>query len=423
MASETRSPAVTLGERPSGWSSATIVEFLTEAARSIGIGTSTDAGWAPAPTAGVVPIMMTGGIPDPGTLPKAELLAAMASVLDTAPAEALRYGDTQGYEALRVSLSERMGHIDGLQQGPENFVLTNGSAGGIDLVSSTFINPGDIVVAESPTFSGTLRTFRGHMARLIPVPTDNEGLVTDALAEILERQQALGEPVKAIYTIPDFHNPMGTNMSLRRRQQLVELSARYRALIIEDDAYNEISFGGEYVPSLYSLAGGNGVLRAGTFSKTIATGLRVGWVQGRADFIDGCVRMRFDMGASPLLHRMLGEFVASGQWDRHILKMRRLYGEKCDALCSSLVNECEPYARFQKPQGGFFLWLECLGGIEATKVAQIASEEGCLIVPGRNFYMDGQDTSHLRLAFSTESPQDLREAGKRLAKAFARAAG
>jgi 2-aminoadipate transaminase len=423
MPQETSTQTIAVGDRTSDWTASTILEFLTDAAKSIGVGTATDAGWAPPAPAGTTPVMMTGGIPDPDTLPRHELLDAMKTVLHTSPAEALRYGGTQGYEALRVSLAERYAAIDGIPQGPENFVLTNGSAGGIDLISSTFINPGDIVVAEAPTFSGTLRTFRGHMAKLLPVPTDNEGMDTDALEEILSRQQRDGRPIKAIYTIPDYHNPMGTYMSLRRRQRLVELSARYQALVIEDDAYSEISFGAEQLPSVYSLAGGHGVLRAGTFSKTIATGLRVGWVQGRADFVDACVRMRFDMGASPLLHRMLGEFVGSGQWDSHIKKMRKLYADKCAALSGSLINECEPYMRFQRPQGGFFLWVECRDGINAGDVAKYAAEEGALIVPGRNFYMDGQDTSHLRLAFSTEKPDDLKEAGKRLARAFARAAG
>ena len=423
MTQQIRIPPAVAMERPESWTSATILDFLTDAARSIGVGTSTDAGWAPPAPAGTTPIMMTGGIPDPDTLPKHELLAAMAKVLDNAGQEALRYGGTQGYEGLRASLAERSTRVDGLPQGAENFVLTNGSAGGIDLISSAFINPGDVVVAEAPTFSGTLRTFRGHMAELMSVSTDREGLNTDALAEILQHQQALGRPVKAIYTIPDYHNPSGTYMTLKRRQHLVELSAKYRALIIEDDAYSEISFDGQQLPSVYSLAGGQGVLRACTFSKTIATGLRVGWIQGRADFVDACVHMRFDMGASPLLHRMLGEFVASGQWEEHILKMRRLYADKCAALTRSLMDECEPYMTFLRPQGGFFLWVECREGIDAATVAQYAAGEGALIVPGRNFFMDGKDTSHLRLAFSTEKPRDLAEAGKRLARAFSRAAG
>ncbi len=406
-----------------GWQTASILDFISDAARSIGVGTSTDAGWAPPPQAGTIPIMMTGGIPDPASLPKQELLAALAKVLDEVPSEALRYGGTQGFEVLREALAERSTANDRVEQGPDNFVLTNGSAGGIDLICSAFINPGDIVLTESPTFSGTLRTFRGHQARLMSVPMDNDGLDTDALAETLERQQRAGDPVKALYTIPDFHNPMGTYMTLERRRRLVELADRYRVIVIEDDAYADLGFDAEPLPSVYSVAGGQGVLRACTFSKTIATGLRVGWVQGRADFVDACVRMRFDMGASPLLHRALAEFVISGGWERHIKKMHRIYSEKCEALASTLLEECEPYARFVRPQGGFFIWLECRDGLDSARVAQLASEEGVLVVPGRNFFLEQNDSSHLRLALSTETPDDLREGARRLARAFARAAG
>lgn len=423
MTSETKTPVVTLDERPSGWESASVVDFVTEAARSIGVGSSTDAGWAPPVPAGTKPIMMTGGIPDPGTLPKDELLQAMQRVLDSAPADALRYGGYMGYEGLRQALADRYARVDGVPQGPENFVLTNGSAGGLDLISATYLNPGDIVVAESPTFSGSLRTFRGHQARLLGVPMDDDGIDTDQLEALLARQQAQGDPVKAVYTIPNYHNPTGTYLSLERRRHLVEISARYRVLILEDDAYGEIAFGEEPLPSLYSLAKGEGILRAATFSKTVATGLRVGWVQGRVDFIDACVRMRFDMGSSPLMHRMLEDFVSSGRWEAHIDTMRRIYARKCASLADALITEAEPYVRFLRPRGGFFLWVECLGGIDAARVAQIAAEEGALVVPGRNFFMDPQDgRSFLRLAFSTESPQDLHEGGVRLARALSRAA-
>ncbi len=406
-----------------GWQAASILDFITDAARSIGVGTTTDAGWAPPPQAGTVPVMMTGGIPDPASLPKQELLDALAKVLDDVPAEALRYGGTQGFEVLREALAERSAALDRVEQGPENFVLTNGSAGGIDLICSAFINPGDLVLTESPTFSGTLRTFRGHQARLISVPMDNAGMDTDALAETLERQQRAGEPVKAIYTIPDFHNPMGVYMTLARRRRLVELANQYRVIVIEDDAYADLGFDAEPIPSVYSVAGGQGVLRACTFSKTVATGLRVGWVQGRGDFVDACVRMRFDMGASPLLHRALAEFVVSGGWERHIQKLHRIYSEKCDALSTTLLEECEPYARFVRPDGGFFVWLECRDGLDSARVAQLAPEEGVLVVPGRNFFLEQNDSTHLRLAFSTETPDDLREGARRLARAFARAAG
>ncbi|MHB8576596.1 MAG: aminotransferase class I/II-fold pyridoxal phosphate-dependent enzyme, partial [Dehalococcoidia bacterium] len=175
-------------------------------------------------------------------------------------------------------------------------------------------------------------------------------------------------------------------------------------------------------PNLYSLAGGQGVLRCVTFSKTIATGLRVGWVQGRADFTEACVRMRFDMGSSPLMHRALAEFVGSGQWEEHIEKMRRIYAAKEDALSRGILNECEPYVRFQRPKGGFFLWVELLNGINAQRVAQYGAEEGVLVVPGKNFFADGSGTSYLRLAFSTEHPETLTEGARRLSRALARAA-
>lgn len=406
-----------------GWESQGIHELLSAAARNIGVGSATDAGWVPPPPPGVKLVQMTGGIPDPGTLPGKALLAAMAKVLETSQTEALRYGGTEGFDGLRAALAERWSRIDGIPQTQQNFTLTNGSAGAIDLISSAFINPGDTIVAEAPTFSGTLRTFRGHQAQIIGVPVDEHGIDVEALAEILEHEQVAGSPVKAIYVIPDFQNPTGTYLSLERRKRLIELSNRYRALIIEDDAYADLSFGAEMFPSLYALAEGNGVLRAGTFSKTVATGLRVGWVQGRADFVDACVQMRFDMGASPLLHRMLAEFVTSGGWEEHIAMLRGLYAQKCAALCDGLVDECEPYARFVRPDGGFFVWLECRDGISAAQVQKYAMEEGAMVVPGRVFFPDRSDDRYLRLAYSTVSPAELREAAKRIGRAFARAAG
>lgn len=398
-------------------------DFLTEAARGIGAGTATDAGWAPPSPPGTAPVQMTGGIPDPGSLPGQALLAALERVLKTARPEALRYGGTEGYEPLRALLAERWSRIDGLPQSARNFTLTNGSAGAIDLICATFIEPGDGVIVEAPTFSGTLRTFRGHRARLLPAPVDDRGVDVDVVEEILVTEQAAGRRVKAIYVIPDYQNPTGTYLARDRRERLVELAGRYGALIIEDDAYADIAFTEATLPSLYAIAEGHGVLRAGTFSKTVATGLRVGWIQGREDFVAACVQMRFDMGASPLLHRALAEFVQSGEWEAHITHMRRLYAEKCEALCHGLLEECEPYARFVRPQGGFFVWLECRDGIPASAVQRAALEEGALVVPGRVFFVDGADDRYLRLAFSTATPEQLREGARRLGRAFARVAG
>ena len=397
--------------------------FLSDSARKLGAGIGSAGGWAPAASGPLPPIAMSGGIPDPDALPREDLLEAMRAVLAESAPEALRYGGTRGFDGLRAALAERSEREDRVSQSPENFLLTNGCSAVIDLICSTFINPGDVIIAESITYPGTLRTLRGHQARIEPVAIDSDGMVPDDLELVLTRLRAAGTPAKLIYTIADFHNPTGANLSLERRRRVIEIASRHRVVIVEDDAYSEISFESERLPSLYSIAGGEGVLRAGTFSKTIATGLRVGWLQGRTDFVAACDQMRFDMGGSPLVHRMLAEYVGSGRWEEHVVAMRRLYAEKCAALGDAIADECEPYVRFQRPAGGYFLWLTCAEGIDAGIVAKAAAEEGLICVPGRSFFLAGGNSRHLRLAFTTAPLADMPEAARRLRRAFARAEG
>jgi len=408
---------------PSGWNGFDLRTFLSTSAQSIGIGSATDQGWVPQVDSAIPPIGMTGGIPDPHTLPTEALLACIRSATEEAPPDALRYGGTIGYEGLRQCLAEKSQREDGLAQGPENFTITNGSSAAIDLVCRTFLNPGDVVVAESPSFSGSLRTVRGNQGRLVPVPMDSHGLDVDRLDDILTSLEAEGTPAKLVYTVPDFHNPTGTNLSVERRRRFVEIAARHRALILEDDAYIDLYFDEAPLPSLYELAGGEGVLRAGSFSKTIATGLRTGWLQGSADVVALCNQMRFDMGGSPLIHRALAKYAESGRWDEHADSMRRLYAAKCSAVCEGLVDECESYVRFQRPAGGFFVWLECAKGISARQVVALAAQEGLLCVPGDHFFMNREEDRFIRIAFSTAPMSSMHEAAKRLRTAFERLAG
>jgi 2-aminoadipate transaminase len=366
---------------------------------------------------------MTGGIPDPQTLPLDGLLQCLREAGEESPAEALRYGGSLGYEGLRQCLADKSQREDDLDQSADNFLITNGSSAAIDLVCRTFLNPDDVVVAEAPSFSGSFRTFRGNQARIVSVPMDNRGISTDELERILTGLEHDGTPAKLIYTVPDFHNPTGINLSIERRRDLLDVAARHRALILEDDAYIDLYFDEQPLPSLYALAGGEGVLRAGSFSKTIATGLRLGWLQGREDFVNFCNQMRFDMGGSPLLHRAIAKYAASGAWDEHASEMRELYSAKCAAICEALVDECESYIRFQRPGGGFFLWLEVAEGISATEVVRAAGEEGLMCVPGHHFFLDKSDDRHIRLAFSTAPISAMPEAARRLRAAFERVAG
>lgn len=414
-----------LQEAAGRWSELDVRTLLAESAIAVGAGSPTDAGMAwTLPTEVEHPITMAGGIPDPSTLPAKDLRQALDMVLTTVPEEALRYGGVPGFEGLREALAERMSRIDGIPMTLDNFVITNGSAGGIDTVCDAFVEPGDVVVVEGPSFSGSMRTFRGHSAEIVQVPVDAEGIVVDKAAEVMERAKASGKLVKLVYVISDFHNPTGATMSSERRKALVRLCAEHQALIVEDAAYAEIYFGRNRPDSLYGLAGGQGVLKVGTYSKPIATGLRIGWVQGRADFIEALIRVKYDMGNSPLLQRALAEYVTSGKLDEHLAMMRPIYAEKCETLCRSLEDHCSQYLKFRRPDGGFFLWVECIGP-KSRDVMQAAAIEGIIFPVGATFFINGDedDTSHLRFAFSTATLDELAQVGPRLRKVFDKVIG
>ena len=400
--------------------------LLSSGARELKPGTATDWGlpasaWDPARAT----IGLAGGIPDPATLPRAELLEALRRALTAEDTGALTYGGALGFEGLREQLGERSTRGLGLPATAEHFMLTNGSAGAIATVCAALLDPGDVVVTEVPTFSGSVRTFRGHQAEIVTVPTDGEGCRTDALASTLAGLESRGRRAKLIYTISNFHNPTGSTLALERRRELVRLAAEHGAFILDDDAYGEIYFDEARPPTLAALAGGHGVIAIGTFSKTIATGLRVGWIEADPALIERFARMRFDMGNSPLLQRMLAEFIASGGYDEHVARMRPLYARKAAALQRGLIDHAEPYASFRGPRGGFFLWVRLREGLTAAAVQQAAFDEGVVFPVGHAFFPDrlDPDGEHIRLAYSTASVEDLEECAARIARACAVAAG
>ncbi len=325
-----------------------------------------------------------------------------------------------GYEGLREALAERYSRLDGAKLTLDNFIIGNGSAGAIGNICDAFLEPGDVVIVESPTFSGSICTIRGHMAEVVSVAMDEDGVQLDLVAREIEKAGTAGKRVKFLYTVADFHNPTGTTISLDRRKGLLELCAEHGVLLVEDAAYAEIYYEDE-PPSLYGLAAGQGILKVGTFSKPIATGLRVGWVQAREDFVTALSQVKFDMGSSPILLRALADYVGSGKLDSHLEMMRPIYAAKCDALCQGLEEHCTDLVSFVKPGGRFFLWLECIGA-SAADVARSAAEVGLTFPTGALFYLNGKedDMSHIRLALSTSDAELLREVGPRLRAAFER---
>lgn len=405
------------------WAEYDLDSLTSEAAQYLSAGTATDWGLSATVDYSVPTISMGGGIPDPESLPREELLDAMQRALAPADDGPLRYGGAVGFEPLRVALAERYTRDRGRFVTPAHFTLTNGSAGAIDLVCSAFLSPGDVVIAEAPSFSGSLRTFRGHQTEVVTVSMDHQGMHTEELEQTVERLIREGRRVKLIYTIANFHNPMGAAMSLSRREHLLRIAARHGILILDDDAYGDIYFGEAAPRALSALSGGHGVITAGTFSKIIATGLRVGWIHAEPALIERCTRMRFEMGNSPVLHRMIYEFMKDGTLDRHLEKMRSLYAEKLDILASAMHEYCEPYLSFKKPAGGFFLWVTLRDGLTADALQAAGLEEGISFPIGYAFFPNRIDTTgeHIRLAFSWTSKDDLREGARRLGRACERA--
>ena len=408
------------------WRDRELARFASAHVRGLASGTATDWGLGGGGVqAKRAPISLAGGIPDAATQPKDALVEAMRRALDTPDDAPLVYGGARGYEPLREEIARYFARDHATAPGADHFVLTNGAAGAIDLVCAALLDPGDVVISEVPTFTGSLRTMRGHEAEIIGIHMDEQGIRLDELDAAVTRVRRAGGTVKLIYTIPTFQNPTGLEMSLGRRADLVRFAAESGILILEDSAYSELYFGSERLPSLNAIAGGHGVITAGTFSKVIATGLRVGWVQAPPELISAMLPARFDMGNSPLLHRMLHEYMVTGEFSAHVQAMRGVYGRKVETLAGLLHDLGNSFFEFATPGGGFFLWLRLRAGLGARDVQAAAFEEGVIFPAGHAFYPDGSpgaDGECIRLAYSWTSEGDLREGARRLVDACERVA-
>ena len=401
--------------------------LVSEAVRFLTAGTATDWGLSgKQPTTDKPPISLGGGIPDADTQPRRELLAAAGRVLDEPGDAALVYGGPQGYEPLREEVGKFFASRHPSRPGADWFLMTNGAAGAIESVCAAVLDPGDVVLSEAPTFAGSLRTIRGRQAHVVGVGMDEEGICLDELETALAAARGEGREVKMIYTQPTFHNPTGLTMTIQRRLDLLRFAAENGLFILEDHAYSELYFDQPPPPTLSDLADGWGVFGIGTFSKVIATGLRVGFVQARPEWINALLPARFDMGNSPLLHRMLHEYMVRGGFPEHVEKMRALYARKMQTLQDALAQFGEPYFDVSPPTGGFFLWLRLHEGIQADQVRDHAAEDGLFFPSGHRFY-PGDDTKGnpqtLRLAYSWPRQEVLEEAAERLGAAFDRMAG
>lgn len=400
------------------WDAEHLEAMVSERSRILGPGV-----WAAStPERGPV-ISFAGGLPDIPSLPGELLLKAARTVIDREQKEALEYNGTFGPMPLRQALAERSSQIEGVEVGVDQVLICSGSAHGIGLVCETLLDPGDIVICESPNFPGSMRTMRSFGAELVSVAMDDEGLRMDLLEIELKKLADAGKRAKFIYCIPTHQNPAGITLPIARRERLAELAREYNTFVLEDDAYGELWFDGPPPPSIYALTNGDHGIKVSSFSKILATGLRMGWVMGSPALISRLSATRYDMGSSPFLGRIIAETIRNGDLDRHVERLRGIYKRKLERTEDALNRYCAQYTTHVKPLGGFFLWLLLPPHINSRDVQMAANERGVIIGQGPQFFADGNATNHLRIAFSYVSMEDIEPGIQRLGEAISEVAG
>lgn len=366
-------------------------------------------------------ISFAGGLPAPEVFPVQEFQRACEKVLREQGTKALQYGTTEGYLPLREMIVRHTRRY-GIDVTTDNIMITSGSQQALDLLGKIFINPGDHILVESPTYLGAMQAWNIYGAEYVTVPSDENGICTDQL------EAALRSGIKFIYVIPNFQNPTGVTTSFERRRQLVELANRYGVPIIEDDPYGQLRFEGEPIPSLTAIDGelhectngcytGN-VIYLGTFSKTLAPGFRQGWVTASPEVIRKLVMAKqgTDLQTSTFNQMVTYEVGRGGFIDRHVQEICQVYHERRDVMLDSLAEHMPSEIHWTRPVGGLFLWITLPEYMNSADILLKAVEQKVAFVPGESFFPCGGGQNTMRLNFSNANPEKINEGISRLAK-------
>src|SRR5690349_20419983 len=362
---------------------------------------------------------MTGGFPNAATFPTEELAEIAARLVRDEPGLALQYTPSEGIKSVREYLLDRVEETQGARPAWAELTVTSGGMECIDLLSRSLLDPGDDVAVEAPTYLGATMAFAGYRARLTGIPMDADGLDPAAFEERL----AGGYRPKFLYTILEFQNPSGRTLSLERRRALVDVCRRFGVLIFEDVAYRDLAFDGSTLPSLWSL-GPDVVLQAGTFSKALCPGVRLGWACGPASIVKqlATAKNNTDQCAGALGQRLVEEYGRAGLFARNVPAARALYASHWAALSAALDEHMPEGCSWSKPTGGMFTWLQLPEGLDARELRPAAHEAGVAYVPGAPFYVGDEGARELRLSFSALNEEQLAEGARRLAGVITRRA-
>lgn len=357
-------------------------------------------------------ISLQSGDPDPSTLATPELRSAVATTIDAPDFyQALLYGKEQGMQGLIEFLVERINSEQVCSIGPANVMLVAGSTHAVDLLARLYAKPGGVVLVEAPTYPDAIRVFQDHHIELHALPMDQDGLIVSALEEQLVSLTSHGKRPSFLYTIPTFHNPTGCTLHEVRRRQIVEVASRHSLMIVEDDVYRDLSFRGQVPASFYALARGSHICSIGSFSKTLAPGLRLGWVVAPEDVIQTlihCGTTQMGGGANPFSAYVVSHYCCHGDWERHVSRLCRIYKARCDLMLAALERNMPPLVSWTRPEGGFFIWLTLPPCVRARDVARASQDVGVSLAAGEAFFLDPRDGErHLRLAYSYAPPHEF----------------
>ena len=356
-------------------------------------------------------ISFAGGLPNPRFFPVDEINTAASQVLTGADASALQYSTTEGYRPLREYIAQRY-LKKGLSVSADEILITNGSQQGLDLIGKVFIGRGDAVAIERPAYLGAIQAFSVYEPLFCPVPLLDDGADIDRLKDVLSEHS-----VKLFHTVINFQNPSGISYSQSKRKELAELFAQYDIVMVEDDPYGELRFAGETPQSMRSLLDGKAIL-LGSFSKTIAPGLRLGWVCAGREIMDKLVvaKQASDLHSNSLCQRIVHRYLTNNNVDQHIATIIAVYKKQKDTMLAAIEEYFPPEVRCTRPEGGMFIWVTLPERLSALELFEHAVKENVAFVPGKPFFVDGGGADCMRLNFSNSDEDRIEEGIRRLGR-------
>ncbi len=359
-------------------------------------------------------VSLAGGMPNIADLPLDAVAEAIAELIRTRGTQAMQYGSGQGEERIREQVCEVMAE-EGIAGHADDVTVTTGSQQALDLVTRTFCDPGDVILAEAPSYVGALGTFRAYQTEVVHVAMDDAGLLPDALEQAVVTLRGQGKRVKFLYTIPSFNNPSGITQSLQRRRELVEVAGRLDLLVVEDNPYGLLTLESEPLPALRSLDADH-VLYLGSFSKTFAPGFRVGWVLAPHAVREKLVLAQESATLCPPVFSQLAvsTYLDTWDWRGQIRSFRDMYRVRRDAMLAGLAEHMPPGTTWTRPGGGFFVWVTLPEGLDSQAMLPRAVTARVAYVPGTAFYADGLGSRHMRLSYCFPTPERIVEGTRRL---------